>query len=255
MTSSAVPVIEGRKISKHFGKVVALENVDIAIWPDEIVGLVGDNGAGKSTLVQILSGSLSPSSGEIYMDGQRVVFHSPIEARSKGIETVYQDLSLALDLSVSANIFLGRELKRKGILGMFGWLDQRQMNVKAKEELEKLKITIGDITSLCESLSGGQRQAVAVARAIAWGTRVVLMDEPTAALGVEEQKKVADLILEVRKHGIPVLLISHNLPQVHALADRIVVLRRGHVVANVKKEDSTIEDIVAWITGAAQAVA
>jgi ABC-type sugar transport system ATPase subunit len=231
----------------------ASHDVDLEIFPGEILGLVGDNGAGKSTLVKILSGALDPTSGEVLIDGQPASFHSPLDARRQGIETVYQDLALAPDLTVAENLFIGRELRRSGPLRLFGALDRRGMNLQASEQLQRLRIRIDSVSDRADSLSGGQRQAIAVARAVAWGRRVLLMDEPTAALGVEEQQKVAELIEEVRRGGIPVLLISHNIPQVHDICDRIIVLFRGRVVANLKRDEVDVDEIVRWITGAALA--
>jgi ABC-type sugar transport system ATPase subunit len=246
-----VPVIAARGITKHFGSVQALRGVDIDVYPGEVVGLVGDNGAGKSTLVNILSGGLQPNSGQIFVDGKRVSFSSSLEARRLGIETVYQDLALAPDLSVWANIFLGREEKVKGPLRWFGWLDRRAMASESEKALERTKIRIGSVNSQAGRLSGGQRQAIAVGRAVAWGSKVLLMDEPTAALGVEQQERVAQLVASVAAEGVPVLLISHNLPQVYRVCDRVVVLFQGQVVANLRPATSTVDDIVAWITGAA----
>jgi simple sugar transport system ATP-binding protein len=250
---AAVPVIGARAITKRYGALTALHDVDLSIYPGEIVGLVGDNGAGKSTLVKILAGALTPTSGELLLDGRPVSFHSPLEARRQGIETVYQDLALHPDLTVAENIFIGRELKRSGPLRVLGALDRRAMNRQAAEQLDGLRIRIDSVTVRADSLSGGQRQAVAVARAVAWGRRIMLMDEPTAALGVEEQQKVAELIREVRGGGTPVLLVSHNIPQVHEICDRIVVLFRGRAVANLKKDEADVEEVVRWITGTALA--
>ena len=247
------PVIEARGITKRYGALTALQGVDLAIRVGEVVGLVGDNGAGKSTLVKILSGAIAPTSGEIYVDGRPATVHSPLDARRQGIETVYQDLALAPDLTVTENLFMGRELRRSGPLGLLRALDRRAMNRHASEQLDRLRIRIDSVTDRADSLSGGQRQAIAVARSIAWGRRVILMDEPTAALGVEEQQKVAGLIEEVRKNGVPVLLISHNIPQVHEICDRIVVLLHGRVVADLHKHEADVEEIVMWITGAALA--
>lgn len=244
-------VIAVRGISKHFGSVQALRGVDLDIYPGEVVGLVGDNGAGKSTLVNILSGSMQPNAGAIFVDGKQVSFSSSLEARRLGIETVYQDLALAPDLSVWANIFLGRERVRRGPLGLFGWLDRRSMASSAEEDLERTRIRIGSVNALAGRLSGGQRQAIAVGRAVAWGSKVILMDEPTAALGVEQQERVGELVSSVAATGVPVLLISHNLPQVYRLCQRIVVLFQGEVVANLQREETTVDDIVSWITGAA----
>ncbi len=246
------PVVEVRAITKRYGALTALHGVDLALHPGEVVGLVGDNGAGKSTLIKIVSGATAPTSGEVYLEGRRVAFRSPVDARGQGIETVYQDLALTPDLTVSENLFLGRELRRRGVLWPTRMLDRPRMNREAREQLERLRITI-DANALATSLSGGQRQAIAVARAVAWGRRVLLMDEPTAALGVEEQEKVEELITEVRRGGIPVLLVSHNIPQVHSLCDRVVVLYHGRAVANLTKDEVDVEEIVRWITGAALA--
>jgi fructose transport system ATP-binding protein len=245
------PVIEARGITKRYGALTALHGVDLTLRPGEVVGLVGDNGAGKSTLVKVVAGAIAPTSGELFVDGSPASFRSPSEARRQGIETVYQDLALTPDLTVAENLFLGRELRRRGLLWPFRMLDRQRMNRETREQLERLRIRIDSVSVLATSLSGGQRQAVAVARAVAWGRRVILMDEPTAALGVEEQQKVAELIGEVRRGGIPVLLVSHNIPQVHAIADRIVVLYHGGAVANLPKEETDVEEIVRWITGAA----
>jgi simple sugar transport system ATP-binding protein len=244
------PVIETRGITKSFGPIRALCDVDLTLHPGEVVGLVGDNGAGKSTLIKILSGVIFPSEGEIRVHGQSVQFQSPLQARGIGIETVHQTLSLVPHLNVWTNLFLGRELVARGPLGWFGWVDKRRMAARARAELDRVGINVPSVDMPCEALSGGQRQAVAVARAIAWGTRVILMDEPTAALGVEERRKVEGLMATVRGHGIPVLLVSHDLPEVHRIADRIVVLRLGRVVANLNPTEASVEDMVMWITGA-----
>ncbi|MGH9107465.1 MAG: ATP-binding cassette domain-containing protein [Acidimicrobiales bacterium] len=246
-----VPVIAVRGVAKHFGSVRALRGVDLDVFGDEVVGLVGDNGAGKSTLVNILSGGLQPNAGTILLDGKKVSFSSSLEARRLGIETVYQDLALAPDLSVWANIFLGRETTVKGPMRLFGWLDRRSMAASAEVDLERTRIRIGSVNSLAGRLSGGQRQAIAVGRAVAWGSRVILMDEPTAALGVEQQERVGELVASVAAQGVPVLLISHNLPQVYRICSRVAVLFQGQVVANLTPGESSVEDIVSWITGAA----
>jgi simple sugar transport system ATP-binding protein len=247
---SSEPVIEARKVGKRYGHVTALEDVDFAVYPGEVVGLVGDNGAGKSTLVSILAGATHPTTGDLFLSGVRATMRSPHDARRQGIETVYQDLALAPDLTITENLFLGRERKQAGVLGLVGWLDRRGMNRRAAEELARLGIQVESVRERCDSLSGGQRQAVAVARAVAWGRHLVLMDEPTAALGVEEQHRVAELIEGIRQQGTPVVLVSHNLPQVHDICDRIVVLRRGRVVADLARNAVSIEDVVMWITGA-----
>ena len=248
-----VPVIATRGITKHFGSVQALRGVDLEVYGGEVLGLVGDNGAGKSTLVNILSGAFQPNSGSMFVDGKQVTFGSSLEARRAGIETVYQDLSLAPDLSVWANIFLGREQTVNGPLRLVGWLDRKAMAREAEADLERTRIRIGSVKALAGRLSGGQRQAIAVGRAVAWGSKVLLMDEPTAALGVEQQAKVGELVRSVSDQGVPVLLISHNLPQIHALCDRVLVLFQGRVVADLRPADVSVEEIVSWITGASLA--
>jgi len=249
--ASARPVVEVRAISKRYGSIHALRDVDMAIYPGEVVGLVGDNGAGKSTLVNIIAGALAPTSGEILVDGDRVGFKSPTDARDAGIETVYQDLALAPDLSVWQNLFLGRERTVRGPLGWIGWLDRRAMAQQSITDLERTRIRISSVSSRVGRLSGGQRQAVAVGRAAAWGSKVILMDEPTAALGVEQQQKVGELIKTVASHGLPVLLISHNLPQVYDVCDRILVLFHGRLIADLRPDETDMDGIVGWITGAA----
>jgi simple sugar transport system ATP-binding protein len=245
------PRVEVRQVTKRYGSVHALRGVDLSLHTGEIVGLVGDNGAGKSTLVNIISGALPPTSGQILIDGHEVAFKTPIDARHAGIETVYQDLALANDLNIWANMFLGRERTVSGPLGWLGWLDRRAMSRKSSEDLEQTKIRIPSVSSRVGRLSGGQRQAVAVGRAVAWGSRVVLMDEPTAALGVEQQEKVGELIQTVADTGTPVLLISHNLPQVYRICTRVVVLFNGRIVADLRPGEVDIDEIVGWITGSA----
>jgi ABC-type sugar transport system ATPase subunit len=246
-------LLEARGITRMFGSVVALSDVNLEVREGEVVGLVGDNGAGKSTLLKILCGALQPSSGQLLVEGSPVTFHSPKDSRGRGIEVVYQDLALAVELSVVENIFLGREHRRPGVLGKAGFLDRRSMARDAKTTLDSLAIEINDISARCGLLSGGQRQAVAVARAVRWGSRVLLLDEPTAALAVMEAEKIGGLVKEVAAKGVGVVLVSHNMPQVHELCDRIVVLLRGRVVANLRRDEVSVEDIVMWITGAALA--
>ncbi len=253
MADSGTPVLAMRDIVKHYGSVHALRGVDLDVHAGEVVGLVGDNGAGKSTLVNILSGALQPSSGTIMVEGVEVSFRSSLEARARGIETVYQDLALAPDLKVWANIFLGREKVRRGPLGWLGWLDRGAMSWDAEVALERTRIRIDSVQAKAGQLSGGQRQAIAVGRAVAWGSRIILMDEPTAALGVEQQQRVAELIRTISGEGLPVLLVSHNLPQVHSLCDRVVVLFQGRLIADLPPAKSSVEEIVSWITGAALA--
>jgi ABC-type sugar transport system ATPase subunit len=251
VSQGTTPVLSVRQITKHYGSVQALRGVDLDVHQGEVVGLVGDNGAGKSTLINIISGSLQPNSGRIFLDGQEVALGSSIEARHRGIETVYQDLALAPDLAVWANMFLGREVTRAGLLGRLGWLDRKKMSVDAEHSLERTRIRIGSVQSKAGQLSGGQRQAVAVGRAVAWGSKVLLMDEPTAALGVEQQKRVAELVRTVSGEGLPILLVSHNLPQVHSLCDRVLVLFQGQLIADLVPAQCSVEEIVSWITGAA----
>lgn len=250
-TAPRTPVIEVRDVTKYYGGVVALESANFRVHPGEVVGLVGDNGAGKSTLTKVLAGAHQPTSGTLLVNGEEQVLRSPLDARRLGIETVYQDLALCGELTVAENLYLGREIRHSGALGRMGLLDRREMARRSAEQLDALRIRIKSVDIPCRSLSGGQRQAVAVARAIAWGSRLVLLDEPTAALGVEQQHHVAELVEQVKQAGVSVVLVSHNMPQVHALCDRIVVLYRGRVIADLKASEVSIEDIVMWITGAA----
>src|ERR1700760_4170631 len=217
----ATPALEARGIWRYFGSVAALENVNLNVKPGEVLGLVGDNGAGKSTLLKILCGALRPTNGSLYVDGEEHGFTSPRESRDRGIEVVYQDLALATELSIADNIFLGRERRRPGPIGLARTLAPRAMPKEAAERLESLGIEIKDVNQRCGLLSGGQRQAVAVARAVMWGSKVLLLDEPTAALAVLEQRKIGALVEQVAKQGIAVILVSHNLRQVMQLCDRI----------------------------------
>ncbi len=251
--SQGTPYVEMRGITKRYGSIFALRGANIELRPGEVVGLVGDNGAGKSTLVNILSGVLPLTSGTILVDGKEVALRTPIDARKAGIETVYQDLSLAPDLSIWGNMFLGREEVVSGPLGKLGWLDRKSMIAKTESGLSQTNIRIASVLSRVGRLSGGQRQAVAVGRAVSWGSRVLLLDEPTAALGVEQQHKVGELVKRVASNGIAVLLISHNIPQVYDICDRVVVLFQGSTVANLKTSEIEIDDIVGWITGSALA--
>jgi len=248
--SFAGPLLQVVNVSKSYGHIKALTDVSFDVRAGEVVGLVGDNGAGKSTLVNIIAGAIRPSSGGLRIDGREVHFSSALDARMTGIEAVYQDLALALDLDIWANIFLGREILRAGLLGRLGVLNKPAMRERAAQGLRRTGIRVGSIRTPCRSLSGGQRQAVAVARGLIWGSRLLLMDEPTAALGVEQQAKVGELIAAVRAEGIPVILVSHNMPQVHAICDRIVVLFRGRKVADRDAHSMSIEDTIASITGA-----
>ncbi|MEA2514304.1 MAG: simple sugar transport system ATP-binding protein [Thermomicrobiales bacterium] len=245
----AQPVLEARKINKWFGPVRALTDVDLAVYPGEIVALIGDNGAGKSTLINVLTGVLHPESGEIVFQGQPIHVSSPHDARALGIETVYQDLAIAPSLDAVANIYLGRELRLPGILGKLGFLDNRRMRQETAAQLERLRVRVPNPQRRMVTLSGGQRQGVAVARSVMWASKVVIMDEPTAALGVAQAGMVLDLMREVRNSGIPVVFISHNMPHVFEVADRIVVLRLGEVVAWLDPKRDTIDDAVSLMTG------
>jgi simple sugar transport system ATP-binding protein len=236
------PFIQARAIVRRFGHVHALQGVEFDVGRGEIVGLIGDNGAGKSTLIRILSGADRPDGGEILVNGRPTHFNGPQDARAVGVETIYQDLSLAPDLDTAANVFLGRELFMPGLLGRLGVLDKAGMAHRAGQGMARLGVTIRD--SEVFNLSGGQRQSVAVARAAMWATSVIFMDEPTAALGVVQTRGVLDLIRRVRDAGISVVLISHNLPQVLEIADRIFVLRLGRTVGQVAASTTTMDDLV-----------
>ncbi len=245
------PILEARGIVKRYGQVTALDGVDFQLLPGEILGVIGDNGAGKSTLIKALSGAISPDEGEIYLDGQQVRFKSPLEARRLGIETVYQDLAVAPALNIAENIFLGREIRRPGPLGsVFRMLDKGRMRREASVSMRDLKIGIRSMRQAVETLSGGQRQGVAVARSAAFARHVVIMDEPTAALGVKESNMVLDLIRQVRDRGLPVILISHNMPQVFDVCDRVHIQRLGRRVAVVEPSTFEMADAVAIMTGA-----
>lgn len=244
------PVLEARGLTKVFGQVRALRGASFTAYPGEIVALVGDNGAGKSTLVKCLVGAHAPDAGTILVDGDPVAMTSPSVAQDLGIETVYQDLALATHLDGAANVFLGRELLRPGLLGRLGLLDAKTMRARARQSFLDLGVDLQDATVPVGSLSGGQRQSVAVARAVTWATRVVFLDEPTAALGVVQTERVLDSIRRVRDRGITVVLISHNMPQVIEIADRIEVLRMGRRVARFTAGDVDVERLVAAMTGA-----
>ena len=249
--SAPTPILEARGLVKRFGHVVALNEVDFDLFPGEITAIIGDNGAGKSTLIKVLSGAFQPDEGELLLDGEHVRFRSPLDARRVGIETVYQDLAVAPALDIAANIFLGREVRRSGPAGrLLRALDKRAMRRQASRHFSELKIGVPSIGQAVENLSGGQRQGVAVARAAAWGRRLVIMDEPTAALGVKETRQVLDLILRVRERGLPVILISHDMPHVFEVADRIHIMRLGRRVAVVTPQTHTMPEAVAIMTGA-----
>ena len=249
--STSKPILEARGLVKLYGHVVALDGADVELYPGEILAIIGDNGAGKSTLIKALSGALQPDDGEISLDGERVHFRSPRDARRAGIETVYQDLAVAPALDIASNIFLGRELRRRGPQGsVLRMLNKGAMRREATRHFAELQIGIRSIGQPVENLSGGQRQGVAVARAATWAQRVVIMDEPTAALGVKETRQVLDLILRVRERGLPVILISHDMPHVFELADRIQIMRLGKRVAVVTPQTHSMPEAVAIMTGA-----
>ncbi|MEU4835217.1 ATP-binding cassette domain-containing protein [Streptosporangium sp. NPDC023615] len=253
MTSSlAEPLLEARNVVKTFGHVQALRGADFAVGAGEVVALMGDNGAGKSTLIKILSGVQPPTSGEVLMDGEPVELRSPDAARALGIETVYQDLALADSLDAASNLFLGREHMRSGLLGRLGFLDKKTMRSEAARVFSELSVTVTPGGQTVRGMSGGQRQGVAVCRAVMWANRVVFMDEPTAALGVAQTRNVLDLIKRVRDRGIAVVLISHSVPDVLDVADRIEVLRLGRRVARLDARVTNTQEVVAAITGARQ---
>jgi len=249
---STTPILEARGLSKRYGKVVALDHAEFELMPNEILAVIGDNGAGKSTLIKALCGAVIPDAGEILLDGRPVHFKSPMEARLAGIETVYQNLALSPALSIADNLFLGRELRKPGWAGqIFRRLDRSRMARVAREKLTELGLmTIQNINQSVETLSGGQRQGVAVARAAAFGSRVVIMDEPTAALGVKESRRVLELMLDVKRRGLPIVLISHNMPHVFEVADRIHIHRLGRRIAVINPKDFSMSDAVAIMTGA-----
>jgi D-xylose transport system ATP-binding protein len=238
------PFAETHKVWKRFGGVVALRNVDFAVWPGEVVGLVGDNGAGKSTLIKILAGDLQPSAGEIYVNGQQVHFHHPHDAKALKIETIYQDLALCDNLDVADNVFLGREVCSQGFLGI---LNRRRMYQETQDLLRELGISIPSIDQAAINLSGGQRQATALARVAKIGARLIILDEPTAALGVKETQMVLDLIRRFRVQGIALIVISHEMRDIFDVTDRVVVLKQGSVVANKVTAETTEEEIVRLI--------
>jgi fructose transport system ATP-binding protein len=243
--------LAARGLVKRFGQVTALDGADFDLADGEVLAVIGDNGAGKSTLIKALTGAVIPDAGEILLDGQPVRFRNPQDARRQGIETVYQDLALAPSLDIATNLFLGREVRRRGPLGtVLRMLDKPRMRAEAAQHMDELKIGLRSLTQAVETLSGGQRQGVAVARAAAWARHVVIMDEPTAALGVKESAQVLELITRVRDKGLPVVLISHNMPQVFEIADRIHIQRLGRREALVNRSDFTMAEVVAIMTGA-----
>jgi fructose transport system ATP-binding protein len=253
MTSAdeIAPILQARGLVKHYGPVTALDGTDFDLLPGEILAVIGDNGAGKSTLIKVLAGAIVPDEGEIRLDGKVVHFSNPMDARRRGIETVYQDLAVAPALDIASNLYLGRELRRTGPLGsILRMLDKPRMRQEAARYMAELKIGIGSTNQAVETLSGGQRQGVAVARAAAWAQRLVIMDEPTAALGVKESGMVLELIRRIKERGLPVILISHNMPNVFEVADRIHIQRLGRRIAVVTPQTHSMAEVVAIMTGA-----
>jgi fructose transport system ATP-binding protein len=246
------PVLQTKNLVKRYGSVTAIDHADFELYPGEILAVIGDNGAGKSSLIKALSGALIPDEGEILLDGKPVHFAAPMEARALGIETVYQNLAVSPALNIADNLYLGRELRKPGILGsVFRMLDKKEMERRAQAKMTELGLmTIQNISQAVESLSGGQRQGVAVARSALFGSKVVIMDEPTAALGVKESRRVLNLIKEVRDRGLPIILISHNMPHVFEVADRIHIHRLGKRAAIVTPQSHSMSDAVAIMTGA-----
>jgi fructose transport system ATP-binding protein len=245
------PVLAARGLVKRFGHVTALDGTDFDLMPGEVLAVIGDNGAGKSTLIKVLTGAIQPDAGEVLLDGALIRLRNPLDARRHGIETVYQDLAVAPALDIASNLFLGREVRRRGVLGtVLRMLDKPRMRSESARHMAELRIGLRSLSQPVENLSGGQRQGVAVARAAAWGNHVLVMDEPTAALGVKESGQVLDLIRRVRDRGLPVVLISHNMPHVFEIADRIHIQRLGRRVAVVRPEEYSMAEVVAVMTGA-----
>jgi fructose transport system ATP-binding protein len=245
-------VLSARGLIKTFGKVIGLDGVSFDLFPGEVLAVIGDNGAGKSTLIKAVTGAAVPDSGEVFLDGREVNFRTPQDARAAGIETVYQTLAVAPALDISANMFLGRERRRPGILGsVFRMMDKKGMKEDAGKSMANLGIaTVQNMSQAVETLSGGQRQAVAVARAATFATKFVVLDEPTAALGVKESRRVLELMLDVKRRGLPIVLISHNMPHVFEVADRIHIHRLGKRIAIINPKDFSMSDAVAIMTGA-----
>ena len=250
--SAVKPILQAKGLLKRYGTVVAMSGADFELYPGEILGVIGDNGAGKSTLIKALSGAVIPDHGSIELDGREVHFRGPEDARNLGIETVYQNLALSPPLTIADNMFLGREWRKPGILGsVFRQMDRPRMEKFARDKLSELGLTtIQNIHQAVESLSGGQRQGVAVARAAAFGSKVVILDEPTAALGVKESRRVLELIRDVRDRGIPIILISHNMPHVFEVCDRVHIHRLGRRLCVIDPKQHSMSDAVAYMTGA-----
>jgi simple sugar transport system ATP-binding protein len=246
---NAQPVLQVKDLYKRFGGLVAVDHVSLDVYPGEVVGLLGDNGAGKSTLIKMISGAYRSDGGQILLNNEAVSFSTPMEARRRGIETIYQDLALCENLDASANIFLGRERMRRQ-LGVFKVLDRPYMQREARQVLNQLDIRIPELRNPIRQLSGGQRQAVSIARAVYWNAHLMIMDEPTAALGVPEQLKVLELIRTLRTQGVPVILISHNMQDVFAVADRVIVMRRGSKAGERKVSETNENEVVGLMVGA-----
>ena len=246
------PILTARGLVKRYGRVTALDNADFDLYPGEVLAVIGDNGAGKSSLIKAICGAAQPDEGEIRLEGKVLNFKTPMDARNAGIETVYQNLALSPALSIADNMFLAREIRKPGPLGsIFRMLDRPAMEKRARDKLNELGLmTIQNISQAVETLSGGQRQGVAVARAAAFGSKVLIMDEPTAALGVKESRRVLELILDVKRRGMPIVLISHNMPHVFEVADRIHIHRLGKRLCVIDPKQYTMSDAVAFMTGA-----
>jgi simple sugar transport system ATP-binding protein len=245
----AEPMLQVRELTKRFGGLTAVDQVDLEVYPGEVVGLLGDNGAGKSTLIKMVSGVYRPDGGRIFFQGKELKLGSPMDALELGIETLYQDLALAENLNVYANIFLGRE-RTKPFLGFIQVLDHAAMHGESAKVLKRLEIEIPSLKSQIKTLSGGQRQAVAIGRSIYWNAKLLIMDEPTAALGVQEQRKVLDLVRVLRSQNIPIIVISHQLYDIFSVCDRLVIMRRGKKVAERLTRETTPDEVVGLITGA-----
>ena len=243
-------LLRGVNLTKHFGGLTAVDDVSMEIYPGQVMGLVGDNGAGKSTLIKMISGVYHPDDGEIFFENRKVIFNGPRDARDMGIETIYQDLALAENLDVSSNIFLGREVKKRYLGGLIRTLNWPIMHAESATALDRLDIHVPSLMQQIRNLSGGQRQAVAIARSIYWNAKIMIMDEPTAALAVPEQRKVLSMVLTLRDQGVPVIIISHNLQDIFAVADQITILRRGRKVAELEADQTTPDEIVSLMVGA-----
>jgi len=249
--SSVAPVLEARHIQRNFGAVVALADASITLNPAEVLGLVGDNGAGKSTLLKILSGVIAPTAGEIFIDGKPIQLKRAQDALEAGIETVYQDLALVDTMSAYQNVYLGREARAKNpVARFFDLVDDREMRRRSREVLDALKVKVPSINVSVKGMSGGQRQCLAIARALLWGRRIVILDEPTAALGVRESGQVLEVIRDLRTHNVAVIVVTHNMQQLMEVADRVTVMRLGRSIATRTIKDTSVEEVVGLITGA-----